>query len=121
MAAAALPAARQITRPFGAACRCAASTLSGCAAATAASKIARSRGRLSVIASPDLIASTCAAGYPSLCRKRKPPQRNAGAHEWGDGSVPAANVAFRGRVAKVSTADVGGDDVAKPLPGLALQ
>src|SRR5450755_1661282 len=53
MAAAALPAARQITRPFGTGRRCAASTTSGCAAATAASKIARRRGRLSVIASQD--------------------------------------------------------------------
>src|SRR5438874_7401867 len=49
MAAAALPAARQITRPFGGGRRCADSTMSGCAAATAASKIARRRGRLSVI------------------------------------------------------------------------
>src|SRR5712692_307609 len=54
MAAAALPAARQITRPFGTGRRCAASTTSGCAAATAASKIVRRRGRLSVIASRDL-------------------------------------------------------------------
>src|SRR5712692_4382477 len=54
MAAAALPAARQITRPFGTGRRCAASTTSGCAAATAASKIVRRRGRLSVMVSRDL-------------------------------------------------------------------
>src|ERR1700692_1095124 len=53
MAAAALPAARQISRPFGTGRRCAASTTSGCAAATAASKILRRRGRLSVIVSRD--------------------------------------------------------------------
>src|SRR5206468_11975226 len=49
IAAAPLPAARQITRPFGAGRRCAESTTSGCAAATAASKIARKRERRSVM------------------------------------------------------------------------
>ena len=53
IAAAALPAARQITRPFGIGRRCAESTTSGWAAATAASKISRRRGRLSVIVSRD--------------------------------------------------------------------
>src|SRR3954468_6729097 len=51
MAAAPLPAARQITRPLGVGGKCADSTTSGCAAATAASKIARRRGRRSVIGS----------------------------------------------------------------------
>src|ERR1700738_2532740 len=53
MAAAPLPAARQITLPFGTGRRYGAKTTSGCAAATAASKIARRRGRLSVMASRD--------------------------------------------------------------------
>src|ERR1700712_3175718 len=57
MAAAPLPAARQITRPFGAGRRCADSTTSGWALATAASKIARSRGRRSVMISPRAIGS----------------------------------------------------------------
>src|SRR3982074_2624328 len=73
MAAAPLPAARQITRPFGTGRRCGASTTSGWAAATAASKIARSRGRRSVIGVRDLM-KTCDARYPSDCGKRKPPE-----------------------------------------------
>src|ERR1700730_4224073 len=53
MAAAPLPAARQITLPFGRGPRGGAQATPGGAAATAASKISRRRGRLSVMASRD--------------------------------------------------------------------
>src|SRR5258708_26485072 len=79
MAAAPLPAARQITRPFGTGRKCAASTTSGWAAATAASKIARSRGRRSVmvilLAGPfcqsvaELAADDVAEQLPALAAK----------------------------------------------------
>jgi len=83
IAAAPLPAARQITRPFGTGRRCEASTTSGWAAATAASKIERSRGRRSVIASLPSAKVSCRPArrrYPRVIdtrlenvRKKKPP------------------------------------------------
>src|SRR5712671_2895120 len=99
-------------RPFGAGPRCADSTTSGCAAATAASKIARSRGRRSVMVSWDS-RGTCDAGYPSDSGKRKPPQHAAGVFtrplrtDRSDGEALAPDVAV--------------DDVTEALPGLALE
>src|ERR1700761_9212267 len=105
MAAAPLPAARQITRPLGPGGRCCASTTPGLAAATAASKIARNRGRRSVMGSRTKEMRN--RSYPSLCSKRKPPRL-----------VPRGrSVAGEAELA----ADVGGDDVAEQLPLLALE
>src|ERR1700740_277703 len=71
MAAAPLPAARQITRPLGIGGRCGASTTSGCAAATAASKIARRRGRRSVMVSR-IIEQTSGCLSLLLAQKKTP-------------------------------------------------
>src|SRR5260370_32671547 len=104
MGAAAVPAARQITLPLGTGRRCAARTMSGCAAATAASKMLRSSGRRSVIGANFGIEPSGAC-YPSDRRKRKPPQRAAGDTQAGQ---PAG-----------SAADVGADDIAEQVPLLA--
>src|ERR1700719_1959154 len=98
MAAAPLPAARQITRPFGGGRRWAASTTSGWAAATAASKMARSRGRRSVIG--------CRLSI-RLAKKKTPAKRACG----GEAST----------LKSASAADVAGDHVAEQLPPLALE
>src|SRR6202030_4571815 len=106
MAAAPLPAARQITLPCGTGRRYGAKTTSGCAAATAASKIARRRGRLSVMASRNLRWKTWDAGYPSVSGKRKPPQLLRG---------PCVGAG------EASAPDIGADDVAEQVPPLALE
>src|SRR5882757_8711195 len=105
MAAAPLPAARQMIRPFGTGRRCADSTTSGCAAATAASKISRNSGRRSVIGPRS--GSKASAGYPFSKEKKKPPQ-----------AVPAEASRIVGRM---SAADVGRDDVTEQLPALTLE
>src|SRR5260221_13104436 len=100
-------------RPFGTGRICTDSTTSGCAAATAASKIARRRGRLSVMVSWNS-RGTCDAGYPSDSRKRKPPQRAAGVcvrPPWGVDQSDG----------EASAADVAADDIAEQLPGIALE
>src|SRR5215472_13417824 len=107
MAAAPLPAARQITLPLGAGGKCGASTTSGCAAATAASKIARRRGRWSVIVPGRLEGKASGSLYLSPLPKRKPPQADlAGVYRM---------------CVKGSAADVAGNDVAEQLPLLALE
>src|ERR1700693_2995196 len=88
----------------------ASSTTSGCAAATAASKIARRRGRLSVMASRNLRWKTWDAGYPSVSGKRKPPQLLRG---------PCVGAIKRG--GEASAPDIGADDVAEQVPPLALE
>src|SRR5450631_4774785 len=121
MAAAALPAARQISRPFGTGRRCAASTTSGCAAATAASKIVRRRGRLSVMASRDLRWKH-AAPYPSVFGKRKPPRRCRGGEcEEGIVSRTRCSALHPGHVRERSASDVAADDVTEQLPPFALE
>src|SRR5258708_7276296 len=132
-----------MTRPFGAGRRCADSPRSGCGAATAASKIARRRGRRSVMASRSS-RGTCDAGYPSDSGKRKPPQhaagtnnascpgrgaafftmhRRAGTHSckvWApDQQRTASRCAASG--AQALAPDVAVDDVTEALPGLALE
>src|SRR5258707_6717325 len=97
-------------RPFGAGRRCADSTTSGCAAATAASKIARRGGRRSVTVSLNS-RGTCDVGYPSYCGKRKPPQRSAG----------VCVRPLRAEDVEASAAVVVVDDVVEAFPGLALE
>src|SRR5438105_14476056 len=111
MAAAPLPAARQMIFPFGTGRRWAPRITAGSAAATAASKISRRKGRRSVMVSqrPGMEASD--AGYPSYCRKRKPPQSASLARVYG---LVSADRRVR------SAAHVAGDDVAEQFPPLAL-
>src|SRR5258705_5564701 len=99
-------------RPFGTGRRCADSTTSGCAAATAASKIARSRGRLSVMIARSS-RGTCDTGYPSDSGKRKPPRHAAG--------VCARPLRTDRSDGEALAPDVAVDDVAEALPGLALE
>src|ERR1700738_5479321 len=91
MAAAPLPAARQITLPFGTGRRYGAKTTSGCAAATAASKIARRRGRLSVMASRDE-RDVCTIRLSIRSPQKKTPASAA--------EVLLAPLAGRGRIAE---------------------
>src|SRR5258708_8966510 len=91
-------------RPFGAGRRCADSTTSGCAAATAASKIARRRGRLSVMVSWNS-RGTCEAVIHPIAAKENPRSILRGFAR-GDGEALAPDVAV--------------DDVTEALPGLAL-
>src|SRR5580704_2141546 len=109
MAAAALPAARQITRPFGTGRRCADSTTSGWAAATAASKMARRRGRRSVIASQALGLKLGMAVIHPISAKENP--RTA-----VRGFVRPPGLPHQGQA---SAADIGVDDVAEQVPPLA--
>src|ERR1700740_1365915 len=109
MAAAPLPAARQITRPFGAGGRCRPSTTSGWAAATAASKIARRRGRRSVIALFGPVRG--GAVIPFIRAKENPRERG-----------PRGSCAcLSGDKIRRLSADVAAHDVAKTLPGFALE
>src|SRR2546430_7222557 len=112
MAAAPLPAARQMILPFGTGRRWAPRITSGCAAATAASKISRRRRRWSVMVSQRLGMEASDAGYPSYCRKRKPPQGASLARVYG---LVSADRRMR------SAAHVAGDDVAEQFPPLALE
>src|SRR5260370_12783102 len=96
IAAAPLPAARQITRPFGTGRKCAARTTSGCAAATAASKIVRRRGRRSVIVVP--LAAPLAVPL----------------------TVPLASLPPAIQVMSVAD-QLAADDIAEQLPAFALE
>src|SRR5205085_3464126 len=112
MAAAPLPAARQMILPFGTGRRWAPRITSGCAAATAASKISRRKGRRSVMASQRSGMEASDAGYPSYCRRRKPPQSAGLARVVGLLSADSK---------EQSAAHVAGDDVAEQLPPLAFE
>src|SRR3569833_895240 len=92
-------------RPLGTGRRCAASTTSGCAAATAASKISRNSGRRSVIGPRS--GSNASAGYPFSQNINKPPR-----------ALPAGASRIVGRM---SAGDVRGDHVAEQLPALTLE
>src|ERR1700736_2488804 len=144
MAAAPLPAARQITLPLGTGRKCADSTTSGCAAATAASKMVRSRGRRSVIALRSLASRDLshavpvihpiaakenprgpAAGGCIVSRTRcsvLPLLRRAGTYNMGPGSAAHRwRAALRPGHDRTSAADVAADDIAEQHPALALE
>src|ERR1700730_5241640 len=124
MAAAPLPAARQITLPFGTGRKWLPRITSGCAAATAASKMARSKGRRSVMVSHVSEAATLDAVIQPIAAKENPRKAGPAGVLW---RVPDAVqrslrcIAEPGHVPEILAADVAGDDVAEQLPLLALE
>src|SRR5579862_8900050 len=95
--------------PFGTGGRCADRITSGCAAATAASKIARRSGRRSVMASRFSFRSGTGQPLSLPLRQKKTPA------DW------PAGVCRGLRLQKRSAADLAADDVAEQHPAFALE